>query len=404
MAMPYSVLFTLFILALLLISWLLGYYARNRRFPERHSTPDTDYFTGLNYLLNDEPDDAIDVFIDALDVNSSTFETHLALGKLLKRRGKVDRAIAHYQSLLAMQRFNTRQVGEIKICLIRCYIAAGLLDRAEALLEEMKQGNNSFRADALHLGVMVNQIQKDWRLALDDACELLKITPLQQRHALQLQASHFYCELAQGHLDSGDLAAAAKDAAKAVQLYKANIRAHILVARVAYLEGSPVEAVAVLDKALHLDPSLFAEVAPDLYRYRLAAGLPALDPMGSSTDRDLEHDSSYVISMGLQKYRSEGAAQALDYFHSALTRAPSILLLSEAMKLAAESGMKQELILQQGTAVLEKFMDNNPHYRCENCGFELRSLHWCCPGCNCWGLVRPMDNFIPPPEQQRELT
>src|SRR5690606_8247240 len=113
-----------------------------------------------------EPDDAIDVFIDALEVNSSTFETHLALGKLLKRRGKVDRAIAHYQSLLAMQRFNTRQVGEIKICLIRCYIAAGLLDRAEALLEEMKQGNNSFRADALHLGVMVNQMQKDWRLAL----------------------------------------------------------------------------------------------------------------------------------------------------------------------------------------------------------------------------------------------
>jgi lipopolysaccharide biosynthesis regulator YciM len=119
MALSYQVLFTLFILALLLISWLLGYYARYRRLPELRPVPDADYFTGLNYLLNDEPDDAIDVFIDALEVNSSTFETHLALGKLLKRRGKVDRAIAHYHSLLALQRFNTRQTGEIKIHLIR---------------------------------------------------------------------------------------------------------------------------------------------------------------------------------------------------------------------------------------------------------------------------------------------
>src|SRR5690606_21528142 len=95
-ALSYQVLFTLFILALLLISWLLGYYARCRRLPELRPVPDADYFTGLNYLLNDDPDDAIDVFIDALEVNSSTFETHLALGKLLKRRGKVDRAIAHY--------------------------------------------------------------------------------------------------------------------------------------------------------------------------------------------------------------------------------------------------------------------------------------------------------------------
>src|SRR5690606_25178846 len=100
-----------------------------------------------------------------------------------------------------------------------------------------------------------------------------------------------------------------------------------LVAKVAYLEGSPAEAVAVLDKALHLDPFLFAEVAPDLHRYRLAAGLPALEQTGSNTDRDLEQDSSYVISVGLQKYRSEGAEPALDYFHSALARSPSILLL-----------------------------------------------------------------------------
>ena len=403
MALPYQVLFTLFILALLLISWLLGYYARNRRLPELRTTPDADYFTGLNYLLNDEPDDAIDVFIDALEVNSATFETHLALGKLLKRRGKVDRAIAHYQSLLALQRFNTRQTGEIKIHLIRCFIAAGLLDRAETLLDEMKQGNNSFRADALRLGVMVHQIQKDWHLALDDALELLKITPLQRRHELQLQASHFHCELAETFLESGDSEKARSESYKAMQQFKANVRAYMLAARIEYLAGSPAEAVTILGKALHLDPPLYPEIAVDLHRYRSAAGMPEQeDGSRRAPERELETNSSYLISTGHWISQEVGDEAAVAHFQGALSKAPSLPLLAETMKLAAASHCQQEQVLQQGGKVLERYMACNPHYRCENCGFELRNLHWCCPGCNCWGMVRPIEDLIPSIERQRE--
>lgn len=402
MALSYQVLFTLFILALLLISWLLGYYARYRRLPELRPVLDADYFTGLNYLLNDEPDDAIDVFIDALEVNSSTFETHLALGKLLKRRGKVDRAIAHYHSLLALQRFNTRQTGEIKIHLIRCYIAAGLLDRAEELLDEMKQGNNTFRADALRLGVMVHQIQKDWHLALDDALELLKITPLKHRHELQLQASHFHCELAEALLAAGDTEAARAETWKAMQQFKANVRPYMLAARIEYLAGKPAEAVAVLSKALHLDPPLYPEIAADLHRYRRAAGLPE-EEEGSShaPERELEENSSYLISVGHWLGHENGDAAALAHFQSALAQAPSVPLLAETMKFSARSGHAQKEVLEQGAAVLQRFLDSNPHYRCENCGFELRNLHWCCPGCNCWGMVRPIDDLIPGSEQPK---
>lgn len=404
MALPYQVLFTLFILALLLISWLLGYYTRNRRLPELRTAPDADYFTGLNYLLNDEPDDAIDVFIDALEVNSSTFETHLALGKLLKRRGKVDRAIAHYLSLLALQRFNTRQTGEIKIHLIRCYIAAGLLDRAEALLDEMKLGNNTFRADALRLGVMVHQIQKDWLLALDDALELLKITPLQRRHELQLQASHFHCELAEAFLESGDGEKARAETYKAMQQFKANVRAYMLAARIEFRAGNPAEAVAILGKAIHLDPPLYPEIATDLHRYRRAAGLPDQEgELRAAPERELETNSSYLVSAGQWLSHEVGDEAALSHYQAALAHAPSIPLLSETMKLAATSGHLQQQVLQQGATVLERFMESNPHYRCENCGFELRNLHWCCPGCNCWGMVRPIDDLIPSVEHQREI-
>lgn len=403
MALSYQVLFTLFMLALLLISWLLGYYARNRRLPELRAVPDADYFTGLNYLLNDEPDDAIDVFIDALEVSSSTFETHLALGKLLKRRGKVDRAIEHYQQLLALQRFNTRQTGEIKIHLIRCFIAAGLLDRAEALLDEMKQGNTTFRADALRLGIMVHQIQKDWHLALDDALELLKITPLQRRHELQLQASHFHCELAESLLAAGENDKARAETYKAMQQFKANVRPYMLAARIEHEAGNSAEAVSVLGKALHLDPPLYPQIATDLHRYRRAAGMPEEeDGSRNAPERELETNSSYLISVGHWLSQEAGHEAALAHFQSALGHAPSIPLLAETMKLSAASACAQTPVLKQGAAVLEHFMEGNPHYRCENCGFELRNLHWCCPGCNCWGMVRPIDDLIPGIEQQRE--
>src|SRR5690606_3494802 len=98
--------------------------------PGLKRSPDQDYFVGLNYLLNDEPDDAIDIFTAGLELNGDTLDTHLALCTLLRRRGKVDRAISHNQQLLGSQLFNARETCEIKINLVRCYVAAGLLDRA----------------------------------------------------------------------------------------------------------------------------------------------------------------------------------------------------------------------------------------------------------------------------------
>src|SRR5690606_5240792 len=112
----------LFLVAAIALGWHLGSRVQARDLPRgRKFQPD--YFIGLNYLLNDEPDDAVDVFIDALEVNASTLETHMALATLLRRRGKVDRAIAHLQGLLSSQSFTVRELGAIKIQLVRSYIA-----------------------------------------------------------------------------------------------------------------------------------------------------------------------------------------------------------------------------------------------------------------------------------------
>jgi lipopolysaccharide biosynthesis regulator YciM len=394
MELQNSVLFSLLMLALLLISWLLGYYARFKKPAERKLAPDMDYFVGLNYLLNDEPDDAIDVFIDALEVNSSTFDTHLALGKLLKRRGKVDRSIEHFQALIAAQKFNSRQVGEIKIQLVRSYIAAGLLDRAESLLDELKQFNVSFRLDALNLSVMLYQIEKDWHKALDAASELLKLIPSSQRHELQMQVSHFHCEVAETDLKRNSSAAARDELKKALNLFKGNIRVYMLLARIEFHSGNPNEAVAALQKALQIDPVFFGDIYPELRKYLISTGRDEQNLILPELEEELGEDSSYLVERGLQKLKYEGAEAALRYFLVSLQLAPSLVLLERTMRLAATSDKMQEEVLDAGLTVLNRYLDNKPRYRCENCGFDLKNLHWACPGCNCWGVVKPVSNLI----------
>ena len=95
------------------------------------------YFQGLNYLLNEQPDKAVDAFIDALEVNDNTLETHLALGKLMRKQGQVDRAIRIHQNLLARPQLNLPDQHQVHLELARDFMAAGLLDRAEMLLRDV---------------------------------------------------------------------------------------------------------------------------------------------------------------------------------------------------------------------------------------------------------------------------
>src|SRR5690606_22120813 len=148
------------------LGWYLG--ARFKlQHPLRTRKFQPDYFVGLNYLLNDEPDDAVDIFIDALEVNAGTLETHMALATLLRRRGKVDRAISHLQGLLSSQNFTMRELAAIKVQLVRSYIAAGLFDRAERLIEDLREAPGGLREQSLGLAITLFQTEKEWQKAID---------------------------------------------------------------------------------------------------------------------------------------------------------------------------------------------------------------------------------------------
>ncbi|MBT8148903.1 MAG: lipopolysaccharide assembly protein LapB, partial [Gammaproteobacteria bacterium] len=119
------------------IGFFLGKRAAKAAAQRAAFAPDKNYFQGLNYLLNEQPDKAVEAFVDSLDVNSYTLETHLALGKLMRRQGQVDRAIRIHQNLLARPVLEEADQHQVHLELARDFMAAGLLDRAEVLLQEV---------------------------------------------------------------------------------------------------------------------------------------------------------------------------------------------------------------------------------------------------------------------------
>lgn len=394
------------LLALLLASWLLGYNARGRDRARRRLPPDPDYFVGLNYLLNDEPDDAIDVFIAALEVSAATFDTHLALGKLLRRRGKVDRAIEHYQQLLASPAFNAPQLAELRLQLLRCYIAAGLLDRAEQLLLELRK-TSSTRKEALQLAIMLYQTEREWRPALDAAAELLPLTS--HPHDLLLQMSHFHCELAEIAIQRQEPEPARAELQQALALFKGNARVYLLAARIENAAGAAQEALGLLYRALQTDPSLFGEIAPLLQSTAEAAGRTEWLPLELAGE--LVGDPDFCRALAQQQQQLEqkqesgqpdpaqqdagqGGAAELDSLLQGLRQAPSLPLLRQALQAAVGARSRQDEILDAGAEVLTLHLQSLPRFRCEHCGFELRNRHWACPGCSCWGMVKPISTRI----------
>jgi lipopolysaccharide biosynthesis regulator YciM len=388
-------LFFLLLVLALGLAWLAGYRSRFRKFPGLKRSPEQDYFIGLNYLLNDEPDDAIDIFIDALELNSTTLQTHLALCTLLRRRGKVDRAIEHCQYLLADSGFGLRESNEIRINLVRSYLAAGLLDRAERLLEELKRGSPAVREVALSLAINVYQMEKDWAKALQAAMELLAICPAAKRTDLQVQAAHFHCELAELALAQNDHETARDELKKAIGINRSNVRIYLLLARIEMMEGQFVDAIRTLQKVQQYDETYAGEAS--------AVMLECMEKAGEDTQvshllgevLESETGSRQLLTRVAAITRQKGDAAALQSLRTSLTMHPSLGILARLLSTAAKEPGDQQHVLQQSAAVLQQHLQMCPQYRCDNCGFDLKHLYWLCPGCSKWGTVKPLEDNIP---------
>ncbi|MCP4412415.1 MAG: lipopolysaccharide assembly protein LapB, partial [Gammaproteobacteria bacterium] len=217
------------------------------------------YFTGLNYLLNEEPDKAIDTFIELLQVDSDTVETHLALGNLFRRRGEVDRAIRIHQNLIARPSLtgNIRKLSLLELA--NDYMTAGLFDRAESLFKELVKDSEYRQTSMVNL-VTIYQQMKEWQKAIDISRQIAQSSGKSQANKI----AHYYCEIAEESYQSGDLKTAQDALKNALAVNRGSVRASIIEGEQFQKNGKYKRAIKSFRRIRHQDITFLPEVLQQL--------------------------------------------------------------------------------------------------------------------------------------------
>ncbi len=364
------------------LGFMLGRRERARRRVRRISDLGRDYFQGINYLLDDRPDLAIDRFIDALPVDEASIDTHLTLGAVVRRRGELDKAIRIHQNLLARPQLSAENRALAELELARDYLGAGLLDRAEQLLRELVERGGATDRVALEHLLEVYQRERDWNHAVEIATQIVRRGDREGRTAL----AHFHCELADQLREQGDLVGARNRLKQARQHDRTCPRIGLLRAELDLDAHQPEQAREALRDVAKATPGMAGELI-DLYQ-RSCTELNEPDELAHFLEQSLSVQSDSRVAGALALHyenRGEiGRAEAL--LTAQLTEHPSIPALRSLSAFQtrhdASPGAHSKLIVD----FAEDALTHRALYRCSNCGFAARRLTWQCPGCRKWGL------------------
>jgi len=370
----------------LLLGWIFGRRGRFRQGGDTSATGmSADYYRGLNYLLEENQDKAIEVFIRMLEVDSDTVETHFALGSLFRRRGEVDRAIRIHQNLIARPNLNRSQRHQALFALAEDYMRAGLLDRAESLFLELTDVRAYMRM-ALGRLITIYEQQKDWEQAILMArkLELASGQPQYER------AAQYYCELTDQALNAGDLRQARRYLKRAEMFDRRNVRAALLRSRLMRKEGNAKAAIRSLRKALENDVSLALELLPSLYRLFLEIGQPEGFAAVLQDMQRISENAVSQIALAAIVDPDINDPEAEACIAQYLRGAPGLKGFSELVELlTGEPPESSETGMQPLRHALQRFLEASPKYRCNECGFTAKHLLWQCPSCKSWNTTRP---------------
>lgn len=386
--MPDILLLALLFVAIL-IGYFLGRYSASRAERSEQSTVSRDYFVGLNYLLNEQPDEAIETFIGALDITSDTVDTYLALGTLFCKRGEVERSIRVHQDLLARPSLTPVQSIKVQLALARDYMSAGLFDRAEAMLIELVGQSHEFREEALRQLLNIYEQEKEWQKAIDIGESLKK----NQDASCWRILAQYYCEQAEVYLANNDRAAARSYIKSAFSRDKNCVRASLLLGRIEYEEGRYREAIRVLERIARQDNryvplsiALLQRAYENSYSPRGLAGYLA---------RCLNEKpaSAVILAMTHLLVEEKGRDYAIDFLTTQLHKHPTLKGLDALIELQQQGNGQGEGSLALFKGITRNMLQLKPVFSCAACGFSGKDMHWQCPGCRAWGMIAPVQGI-----------
>ena len=345
-----------------------------------------EYFRGLNFLLNEQPDKAIEVFVQMLEVDSDTVETHMALGNLFRRKGEVDRAIRIHQNVVARNGLSARERGEALLELGHDYMGAGLLDRAEALFKELTE-SPTVRERALQRLTEIYQQEKDW----DQAVEATRQLELATGRSYNKVISHYYCEKAEAAARNGALEDALECVQAAVGVSSQCVRASLVEGRIHRERGDPKAALRAYKRVERQGAEYLPEIIAPVCECFEALGRPT--ELREYLEYVLERYGGITVTLTLANLKAEEEDEkaSIAFLTEQMQRRPSVRGLDHLIGLAREhvDGRAREYlsILKDLT---NNLLEDRPVYKCDHCGFSGRTLHWQCPSCKVWGSVKPI--------------
>jgi lipopolysaccharide biosynthesis regulator YciM len=368
--------------------WVIG-----RRGGERHSDTQvsrlsTTYFRGLNYLLNEQPDKAIELFLHIAELDKDTFETQVALGHLFRRRGEVDRAIRLHQALVQRPGLSDQQKVQALLALGEDYMRSGLLDRAETVFGDLAQLDVRAPLALRHL-IGIYQSERDWDKAIENARRFEEVTG----EPMGKLIAQFECELADRHRAAGEVDAARAAVARAYQADANSVRAGMIEGRIEIEAGNDAGAVRSFERVARADPDYLPEVLPSLLTcYERSGDLPGARAFLSEM---CEHYRGIAPVLALTRMveAEDGVAAARAYLARQLKDRPSVRGEAALIDLTLAEGADPMATLQDLKHITDQLLVRNPSYRCNRCGFGARSHHWQCPSCKEWGTVKPLLNY-----------
>jgi len=365
------------------LGWIAARVDINQLVSESRSLP-RGYFKGLNFLLNEQPDKAIDAFIEIVKLDPETIELHFALGNLFRRRGEMERAIRVHQNLLARPDLPLDYKLQSQYELGQDYLKAGLLDRAEETFNGLV--DTQYGAQARRALLEIYQREKEWLRAIDAARALQE----SGAGAKQKEIAQFYCELAQDELVHTHPDAALAMLEKALAADRSNVRAAILIGDVHLAKGDTEAALMAWRRVEQQSVPHVALVAQRLMDGYRAVGRPqeGLNLLKSYLAQAPSIDLLEVVFKAVLELDGVDAANQL--VSDELRRTPTLLGLDkllEARLMEAPPEVRPELAMIQN--LVHGYTKKLARYQCSHCGFKARQFYWQCPGCSQWESYPP---------------
>ena len=335
-----------------------------------------EYYRGLNYLLNNEDDKALKIFTDLIDVDSSTIETHLALGGVYRRRGEFDKAILIHQNLLSRPNLDKGIKNQSLYELSKDFFSAGLYDKSEKILLNLKS-NKSYQDSCNEYLLLTYELSKDWDKAIDFGkglkSDVIRNTPR------EILISQYYCEKSLDYYKDDQLNKMITVLKKAIDINKNCTRAHKLLFEV-NIDSNPNLAIDYLYSLIKIDSKFLIISSKEILKL-------------SSNNQDSSLDKKIYDLILSQSTPNLFSPDLYEFMFNYNSRNPSDYIIKMGNNMVTNIYDNLYTNSKDNSSfhneLLTLIRDNYLSFNCNACGYSSRSHTWQCPSCNSWETIEP---------------